>query len=65
PKPEPADKIVEARVEETVKTQFQPVQKPKAKKDDSAPMCFNCGNQTQRAGSCYVCPACGSTTGCS
>ncbi len=35
------------------------------KSDDTAPMCFNCGNQTQRAGSCYVCTACGSTTGCS
>jgi ribonucleoside-diphosphate reductase alpha chain len=33
--------------------------------DDSAPLCFNCGNKTQRAGSCYVCTACGSTTGCS
>lgn len=40
--------------------------KPSASKsDDTAPMCFNCGNQTQRAGSCYVCTACGSTTGCS
>lgn len=36
-----------------------------AKKIDDAPMCFNCGNQTQRSGSCYVCTACGSTTGCS
>lgn len=34
-------------------------------KDDNAPMCYNCGNQTQRSGSCYVCTACGSTTGCS
>jgi ribonucleoside-diphosphate reductase alpha chain len=34
-------------------------------KDDSAPICYNCGNQTQRAGSCYVCSSCGSTTGCS
>jgi len=34
-------------------------------KDDSAPLCYNCGNQTQRAGSCYVCSSCGSTTGCS
>lgn len=33
--------------------------------DQSAPMCFNCGNITQKAGSCYVCTACGSTTGCS
>jgi ribonucleoside-diphosphate reductase alpha chain len=31
----------------------------------SAPLCYNCGNQTQRAGSCYVCTSCGSTTGCS
>ncbi|HMT18997.1 MAG TPA: vitamin B12-dependent ribonucleotide reductase [Candidatus Saccharibacteria bacterium] len=30
-----------------------------------APMCYNCGNQTQKAGSCYVCTTCGSTTGCS
>ncbi|MBX4190946.1 vitamin B12-dependent ribonucleotide reductase, partial [Candidatus Saccharibacteria bacterium] len=33
--------------------------------DASAPLCYNCGNQTQRAGTCYVCTACGSTTGCS
>lgn len=31
----------------------------------TAPMCYNCGNQTQKAGSCYVCTTCGSTTGCS
>lgn len=35
------------------------------KNDDTAPMCYNCGNQTQKAGSCYVCTSCGSTTGCS
>ena len=34
-------------------------------KDDNAPLCYNCGNQTQRSGSCYVCTSCGSTTGCS
>jgi ribonucleoside-diphosphate reductase alpha chain len=33
--------------------------------DATAPMCTNCGNVTQRAGSCYVCQTCGSTTGCS
>jgi ribonucleoside-diphosphate reductase alpha chain len=39
---------------------------PKAtKQDDTAPLCYNCGNQTQRSGSCYVCTSCGSTTGCS
>jgi ribonucleoside-diphosphate reductase alpha chain len=41
--------------------------KPKAMplQDSSAPICDNCGNQTQRAGNCYVCTSCGSTTGCS
>lgn len=34
-------------------------------RDDTAPMCYNCGNRTQKAGSCYVCTSCGSTTGCS
>ncbi|MDQ2972959.1 MAG: vitamin B12-dependent ribonucleotide reductase [bacterium] len=37
----------------------------KSSKATDAPMCFNCGNQTQKAGSCYVCTSCGSTTGCS
>lgn len=36
-----------------------------AVQDASAPLCYNCGNQTQRSGSCYVCSSCGSTTGCS
>lgn len=36
-----------------------------ASSSDTAPLCYNCGNQTQRAGSCYVCTSCGSTTGCS
>lgn len=35
------------------------------KMESTAPLCTNCGNQTQRSGSCYVCPSCGSTTGCS
>ena len=44
----------------------QPTAKAKASvQDASAPLCYNCGNQTQRAGSCYVCSSCGSTTGCS
>ncbi len=30
-----------------------------------APYCYSCGNVMQRAGSCYVCPSCGSTSGCS
>ncbi|MHB8439019.1 MAG: vitamin B12-dependent ribonucleotide reductase, partial [Acidimicrobiales bacterium] len=30
-----------------------------------APMCFQCGVVMQRAGSCYVCTGCGTTSGCS
>lgn len=58
PTPEKAtpQQVVEESVEKTTET---------VKKVDNAPMCFNCGNQTQRSGSCYVCTACGSTTGCS
>jgi len=40
----------------------QPV--PRAIQHD-APLCYNCGNTMQRAGSCYVCGSCGSTSGCS
>lgn len=29
-----------------------------------APSCGSCGNIMQRAGSCYCCSACGTTTGC-
>jgi len=30
-----------------------------------APGCDNCGTLMERRGSCYVCPSCGDTTGCS
>ncbi len=51
---------------------FSEVAKPKVQStrpqpglDTAAPMCYNCGNHTRKAGSCYVCETCGSTTGCS
>ncbi len=31
---------------------------------EDAPACSNCGSITVRAGSCYSCPNCGSTSGC-
>ncbi|HSW79134.1 MAG TPA: vitamin B12-dependent ribonucleotide reductase [Candidatus Babeliales bacterium] len=40
-------------------------EKKVVRRDESAPLCYNCGNQTMRAGTCYVCTSCGSTTGCS
>jgi len=58
--PEPA---VEAIFLSEITAAEKQAAKPKA--DSTAPLCYNCGNQTQRAGSCYVCSSCGSTTGCS
>ncbi len=58
-------------VSEPVAVAPAPQEAPKAvatksvKTDSTAPLCYNCGNQTQKAGSCYVCTSCGSTTGCS
>ncbi len=51
--------------EPAAKVVATPVLTSSKKSDDTAPLCYSCGNQTQRAGSCYVCTACGSTTGCS
>ncbi len=31
----------------------------------NAPLCSNCGNLTQPAGSCFICTSCGTTSGCS
>ncbi len=39
-----------------------PIARPTAK---DAPYCYQCGNAMQRSGSCYVCPSCGTTSGCS
>ncbi len=60
-----------ASAREVASTSVAPVNSPaaaqpsKAPGEDNAPLCTNCGNQTQRAGSCYVCTSCGSTSGCS
>jgi len=52
-------------VSEPVTQEVQATDKTVKTADSTAPLCYNCGNQTQRAGSCYVCTSCGSTTGCS
>ncbi len=58
-------KVVAAAAPTPVAVAKKPVAKAKSVADPAAPMCYNCGNQTQKAGSCYVCTSCGSTTGCS
>jgi ribonucleoside-diphosphate reductase alpha chain len=40
------------------------IERPRAHAAD-APLCYACGSKMQPAGSCYVCPSCGSTSGCS
>jgi ribonucleoside-diphosphate reductase alpha chain len=59
---------VEAEVEAAAaKAASQPIElaaAPKAFEAD-APLCYACGSKMQPAGSCYVCPSCGSTSGCS
>jgi ribonucleoside-diphosphate reductase alpha chain len=48
-------------------TKAEPIEhigRPSAKELD-APLCYQCGSKMQPAGSCYVCPSCGSTSGCS
>ncbi|HCM51947.1 TPA: vitamin B12-dependent ribonucleotide reductase, partial [Candidatus Saccharibacteria bacterium] len=56
---------VEPKTGAATSTSIDSAKTEPARQDDSAPLCYNCGNQTQRSGSCYVCTACGSTTGCS
>lgn len=50
---------------ESVETTFRTARAEIKVADATAPLCSNCGNVTQRSGSCYVCTTCGSTTGCS
>jgi ribonucleoside-diphosphate reductase alpha chain len=68
--------VVDEKIDQSMPAPQQEQPKPAAaavpapaqtavKADDTAPLCYNCGNQTQRSGSCYVCTSCGSTTGCS
>lgn len=65
PSPEPASVSAAAAEPITVTAQSATPAALTSSADSAAPLCYNCGNQTQRAGSCYVCSSCGSTTGCS
>ena len=48
---------------EPVREQVVDIRPGTAAKD--APYCYQCGNAMQRAGSCFVCTSCGTTSGCS
>ncbi|NCU30353.1 vitamin B12-dependent ribonucleotide reductase [Candidatus Saccharibacteria bacterium] len=51
--------------QESVETSYRTARASLKVADTESPLCSNCGNVTQRSGSCYVCTTCGSTTGCS
>jgi len=51
--------------QETVESTFRTARAELKVANTESPLCSNCGNVTQRSGSCYVCTTCGSTTGCS
>jgi ribonucleoside-diphosphate reductase alpha chain len=53
----PAKPVVAAKVSADVKKMMGT--------SADAPACRNCGNITLRNGTCYMCPNCGTTTGCS
>lgn len=56
-----------APIEDAAGQQRLPVDEPSPVDDiyGDAPMCAACGHVMQRAGSCHVCPGCGTTSGCS
>lgn len=64
----PSEPVLQKQAEIAPVVEEKPVAKSEAKSpitDPNAPLCFSCGNRTQRSGSCYVCQVCGSTSGCS
>ncbi len=55
--------LIETNVEPTTTNEAPKLISRSEQRD--APMCYQCGNVMQRAGSCYVCSTCGATSGCS
>jgi ribonucleoside-diphosphate reductase alpha chain len=62
----PSAGVVESpALPEPVRDQVVDVRLPGMPDAKDAPYCYQCGNAMQRAGSCYVCTSCGTTSGCS
>ncbi|MDQ1521064.1 MAG: ribonucleoside-diphosphate reductase alpha chain, partial [Actinomycetota bacterium] len=56
----------EDRAPSFVETPAPPATPPvRAMREREVVLCHVCGDLMQRAGSCYACPSCGSTSGCS
>lgn len=65
PKSAPAKNVAPAIKPVAVKVQNAADVKKLMGTSADAPACRNCGNITLRNGTCYMCPNCGTTTGCS
>jgi ribonucleotide reductase alpha subunit len=62
----PSASVVETpSLPEPVRDQVVDVRLPTGPDAKDAPYCYQCGNAMQRAGSCFVCTSCGTTSGCS
>jgi len=65
------DARLEKPITDQIKETIEPVEESTHKSnlhqqgESTAPLCVECGAMTMRAGSCYVCGVCGTTTGCS
>ena len=65
------DARLEKPITDQIKEAIEPVEESTHKSnlpqqgESTAPLCVECGAMTMRAGSCYVCGVCGTTTGCS
>ncbi|MGW7006708.1 vitamin B12-dependent ribonucleotide reductase [Streptomyces sp. NPDC054933] len=67
PKQAPARKVEEAAADPAPKLAHNSTELLEIQQglNADAPLCFSCGTKMRRAGSCYVCEGCGSTSGCS
>jgi ribonucleoside-diphosphate reductase alpha chain len=61
----PDDRAPSATVEATAAPAAPPAPTLPAPREREVVLCHVCGDMMQRAGSCYACPSCGSTSGCS
>jgi ribonucleoside-diphosphate reductase alpha chain len=53
-----------AWLEDPTAVQTKPLAQLVLQLETDAPICRNCGNITQRSGSCHTCPCCGTSNGC-
>ena len=67
PAPAVADQapVVPAIVVDNTTTDDSRMEELRKALTEHGPLCFDCGVTMQRAGSCYVCPQCSGTSGCS